>query len=159
MGGGSYRTDGQGIRPGKSPRTSKKIVEAKKLDPNSAAAKRKRANEVHKHNDHHKPPSSSQQSLLDSHPSSPDGSFHNFASFDEFESSFDHNIHCGDIDSPLNNYETIEATLETTTNGSFSSAFGEKCQISVASSSGGDVVGGGDSSAKSYDDGGSKGSC
>lgn len=146
MGGGSYRTDGQGIR--KSPQILKKIVEAKKLNPNSAAAKRKKANEVHKHNDH-KP---SSQTLLDSHPSSPDGSFQNFASFDEFESSFDH-IHCGDIDSLLN-YETIEATLETT-NGSFSSAFGEKCQISVASSSG-DVAG--DSSAKSYDDG-SKESC
>jgi len=99
-----------------------------------------------------------QQSLLNSHPSSPDGSFHNFASLDEFESSFNHNIHCGNIDSPLNTYETIKATLETTTNGSFSSAFGEKCKISIASSSGGDV-GGGNSSAKSYDDGGSKESC
>ena len=141
MGGGSYRTDGQGIR--KFPQILKKTVEAKKLNPNSAAAKRKKANEVHKHNDH-KP---SSQTLLESQPSSPDGSFQNFASFDEFERSFEQS-RCGE------NYEAIEATLETT-NGSFSSAFGEKCQISVASSSG-DVAD--DSSAKSYDDG-SKESC
>ena len=49
MGKGAYRTDGQGVRkesPGGKER--RKVVEAKKLDPNSAAAKRKKASEVSK---------------------------------------------------------------------------------------------------------------
>ncbi|KAL3808414.1 hypothetical protein ACHAXA_001351, partial [Cyclostephanos tholiformis] len=139
-GGGSYRTDGQGIISRSTFQKIKKVMpEAKKLDPNSAAAKRKRASEVHKRNDRHV------QSIM--HESSPrpndgpsaaatgaavdDFGFQDFASFDDggFDGSFDDSMF----------YDTIEATLEetTTTNNddcSFPLTFGEKCQISISTS-------------------------
>lgn len=83
---GAYRTDGQGISqiaPVKM--KEKKIVEAKKLNPNSAAAKRKKASEVQKQKSVHAAAERS-PSKTSFTPSM------NFASFDDtttFSSAFD----------------------------------------------------------------------
>ncbi|KAL3762368.1 hypothetical protein ACHAW5_011109 [Stephanodiscus triporus] len=151
MGGGSYRTDGQGIVRSQSPPTKpRKVVEAKKLNPNSAAAKRKKASEVvQRHNNDRDRTTSSWSSSsraappLESRPSSvgvgDDDVFLDFASFDRggFDGSFDHS-HCDDVGS-LSNCEAIEATLDA----SLSSALGEKFHISVAPSSRGAAGGSG----------------
>jgi serine/threonine protein kinase len=166
-GGGSYRTDGQGIKSKSSSMIKKMIPEAKKLDPNSAAAKRKKANEVHK---------KSRSSTLPSRESSrsrPDdgitasnaaaampgtssaddvGGFDDFASFDD--GVFDNG---SSFDDSMLNYDTIETTLDETTNAanindgggsSFSYAFGDKCQISIIATS---SSGGGDDNATGGD--------
>ena len=79
---GAYRTDGQGIQQKKAPAPkAKKATEAKKLNPNSAAAKRKKASEGQ---------SSKTSTTQISPPNSVDDGFQNFASFDgaAFEGHF-----------------------------------------------------------------------
>jgi len=89
---GAYRTDGQGIHQKSPTKKNRKISVAKKLDPNSAAAKRKKASEVQK-KDKNLPPSvecvTGGADLPP--PSLTDGGYQNFASFDRvFEGNFDH---------------------------------------------------------------------
>eukprot|EP00571_Detonula_confervacea_P007898 CAMPEP_0172331796 /NCGR_PEP_ID=MMETSP1058-20130122/62108_1 /TAXON_ID=83371 /ORGANISM="Detonula confervacea, Strain CCMP 353" /LENGTH=595 /DNA_ID=CAMNT_0013049069 /DNA_START=133 /DNA_END=1920 /DNA_ORIENTATION=- len=134
---GAYRTDGQGIRQNAPvKKKTKKIVEAKKLNPNSAAAKRKKASEGQKQNKL-MPPSQVVSDHCDgrshakiSHPSLVDNSFQNFASFDRvFKGNFDHCCNRDDDGSILDCGTTTEG------NETFSSTFHERCQISVAPSS------------------------
>jgi len=102
---GVYRTDGQGVCQKRSDiknENKKYISEAKKLDPNSAAAKRKKANEVQRSKD-------MSQEIF----SSVVGRFQNFASFEQdFE-------------------ETIDSSkLDEQKSNAFSSIFDNTCQIS-----------------------------
>jgi len=134
---GAYRTDGQGIRP-PSPekQLKKKSVEAKKLNPNSAAAKRKKASEGQKQKEltpaYQIPtPDSANSGFqdygegIDKSTSSSiefsDSGFGNFASFHQtFEKNFD----------------PFESGNENNIDDVFpvSKAFDEQCQISNASS-------------------------
>ncbi|KAL7445519.1 hypothetical protein ACHAXM_011804 [Skeletonema potamos] len=137
---GAYRTDGQGIRKNTPTIEKKKVVEAKKLDPKSAAAKRKKASEGHKLKEVASTRSecaSSQLSGNSSHgrlsidsrmsspPSSINGDFENFAAFDQVFSgnnSFD----------PFQDGsgDAFDGVNEPT----FSSNFNQQCQMSVDSS-------------------------
>jgi hypothetical protein len=140
---GTYRTDGQGIRRmGEASPTAKekKVLEAKKLNPNSAAAKRKKASETNKQKESSLitpsqlsetaggKKSSASASTRSETPISDSGDFGNFASFDQvFEDNFD----------PFQSSHE-EAVVELNSlmdkiNGSdqdFSSAFADHCEIS-----------------------------
>ena len=108
---GAYRTDGQGIQQKQAPAPkAKKATEAKKLNPNSAAAKRKKASEGQ---------SSKTSTTQISPPNSvDDDGFQNFASFDgaAFEGHFS-----------SEGQATTDADL-------FDSQFDEQCRTSAASS-------------------------
>ncbi|KAL3786689.1 hypothetical protein HJC23_002778 [Cyclotella cryptica] len=138
---GAYRTDGQGIRPieKSSPLTKeKKVLEAKKLNPNSAAAKRKKASETNKQKESIITPSQlissgtvgggkSSSSTRSETPMSDAG---NFASFDQvFEDNFDpfRNNDDGLVD--------LDSSMEKSSNNdrTFSSAFDGQCQIRSSS--------------------------
>jgi len=127
---GAYRTDGQGIRL-RAPIKKKKVVEAKKLDPNSAAAKRKKASEVSKKKTNLPSAHVSGNGVSNSAPPSLfDGSYQNFASFDRvFEENLDH------FDSLAASSFTPDSGTSKADNVAFSSMFDEQCKISVASSS------------------------
>lgn len=137
---GAYRTDGQGIRKEKPIVEKKKIVEAKKLNPNSAAAKRKKASEGNKMKEVPSTRSEgatsqlsgnsslgrlSVDSRMSSPPSSINGDFENFAAFDQVfsgNSGFDpFQDGSGDAFGGANDAD-------------FSSNFNEQCRISVNSS-------------------------
>mmetsp|Transcript_21537 Transcript_21537/g.30804 ORF Transcript_21537/g.30804 Transcript_21537/m.30804 type:complete len:594 (+) Transcript_21537:62-1843(+) len=137
---GAYRTDGQGIRKEKPTVEKKKIVEAKKLNPKSAAAKRKKASEGIKMKEVPSTRSEgatsqmsgnsslgrlSVDSRMSSPPNSINGDFENFAAFDQVFSGnngFDpFQDGSGDPFSGVNDAD-------------FSSNFNEQCRISVNSS-------------------------
>eukprot|EP00581_Thalassiosira_minuscula_P020132 CAMPEP_0183719068 /NCGR_PEP_ID=MMETSP0737-20130205/12152_1 /TAXON_ID=385413 /ORGANISM="Thalassiosira miniscula, Strain CCMP1093" /LENGTH=501 /DNA_ID=CAMNT_0025948751 /DNA_START=157 /DNA_END=1662 /DNA_ORIENTATION=- len=81
---GAYRTDGQGIRH-KAPVRNTKAAEAKKLDPNSAAAKRKKASEGQKNGNNATRARAIEDCSTKIQPSSlVNGCHQNFASFDRF---------------------------------------------------------------------------
>jgi serine/threonine protein kinase len=142
---GAYRTDGQGIRKNKPTIEKKKVVEAKKLDPKSAAAKRKKASEGNKLKEvpSTRSESASSQmsgqmsgnsshgrlsvdSRMSSPPNSVNGDFENFAAFDQVFSgnnSFDP-FHDGSGDG-----------FDVANEPAFSSNFNEQCQISAVDSS------------------------
>ncbi|KAL7476454.1 hypothetical protein ACHAW6_002314 [Cyclotella cf. meneghiniana] len=98
---GAYRTDGQGIRriEESSPLPKeKKVLEAKKLNPNSAAAKRKKASETNKQKESIIMPSQMSssgtvgggKSCSSTRSETPISDAGNFASFDQvFEDNFD----------------------------------------------------------------------
>ena len=135
---GAYRTDGQGIRKAKLKIEKKKVAEAKKLDPNSAAAKRKKASEGQKMKEVPSTRSESASSQLsgnsslgrlslDSRMSSPpnsvNGDFENFAAFDQV---FSENS---------NGFDPFQdGSGDVFDDAGFSSKFNEQCQISVSSS-------------------------
>ncbi len=137
---GAYRTDGQGIRKEKPTVEKKKIVEAKKLNPKSAAAKRKKASEGNKMKEVPSTRSegaSSQMSgnsslgrlSVDSRMSSPpnsiNGDFENFAAFDQVFSG-------NDGFDPFQ--DGSGDAFQGVNDADFSSNFNEQCQISVNSS-------------------------
>ncbi|KAL7456973.1 hypothetical protein ACHAWC_008456 [Mediolabrus comicus] len=154
---GAYRTDGQGIRQKAPVSEKKKIAEAKKLDPKSAAAKRKKASEGQKLKEAVSIQSGSASQMsgnsshgrlsIDSRMSSPqtsgNGDFENFASFDQVFSaekcSFD--PFQGDVD-------PFQAGVD---DGTFSSNFNEQCRISVDSSNKSDSFGAFNDSYKGFD--------
>ena len=137
---GAYRTDGQGIRKEKPMVEKKKIVEAKKLNPKSAAAKRKKASEGHKMKEIPSTRSESAtsqmsgnsslgrlsvDSRMSSPPSSINGDFENFAAFDQ---AFSDN-------NGFDPFQNGSGDAFDDVNGAdFSSNFNEQCQISVNSS-------------------------
>lgn len=137
---GAYRTDGQGIRKEKPIVEKKKIVEAKKLDPKSAAAKRKKASEGNKLKEVPSTRSEGAASLMsgnsslgrlsvDSRMSSPpnsiNGDFENFAAFDQ-------------VFSGNNGFDPFQDGSSDAFGGvndaDFSSNFNDQCRISVNSS-------------------------
>ncbi|KAL7532524.1 hypothetical protein ACHAXR_004687 [Thalassiosira sp. AJA248-18] len=125
---GAYRTDGQGIRQ-QAP-VERKVAEAKKLDPNSAAAKRKKASEGQKQNKYIPAAQGGNGEgkfgLKVSPPSLLDGGCQNFASFDRvFEGNFDH-LQSHDGVSSILDPKAIKAV-----DANFSSFFDERCQVSA----------------------------
>ena len=147
---GAYRTDGQGIRQKAPTSEKKKIVEAKKLNPKSAAAKRKKASEGQKLKEVASTQSGNSAQMsgasqlsgnsslgrlsTDSRISSPqnsvNGDYENFASFDQvFSGSKSFNISFDPFQD--SDVDAFQAVVDDET---FSSNFNEQCQISVDSS-------------------------
>ena len=147
---GTYRTDGQGIRHHDelSPTTKEiKVLEAKKLNPNSAAAKRKKASETNKQKESiilpgcnnggtGKKSSASASTRSETPISEHSEEFGNFASFDQAfddtNSSYSNNHN--DFDPfPSHNQNSLQfdsaSDNPTHDNQSFSSAFDEQCRI------------------------------
>lgn len=119
---GAYRTDGQGIHSKPCVELKKKVAEAKKLDPNSAAAKRKKASEGHnqiKSSLSMDTSGSDERKSSASHQCLWGDTFLNFATFDQ--------VFAGESD-------PCPSTKESS-NNYLSCTFEEQCLISAGSSS------------------------
>ena len=130
---GAYRTDGQGIThtqggggvaalPNNIMGKKKIAGEGKKLNPNSAAAKRKNASiSQKKHSDTFGSDFSPTNAATD-------GNFHDFASFD---ANFDQAFEEGGNDDAAALFVDQAAVFEGSVDDSFASTFDDKCQVNV----------------------------